>query len=274
MISFANAKINLGLNIISRRADGYHTIETIFYPIPLKEVIEIVPAREPSFTQTGIPVDGPAENNLILKAIAALQQRYTIPPLEIHLLKAIPLGAGLGGGSADAAVTLKMVNELCELNIPEQELEKIAATLGADCPFFIRNKPVFATGTGNIFTPIDLSLAGYDLYVIKPDIFISTAEAYSAIIPGKPEISLTEIVKRPVTEWKELMVNDFEPNVFKRYPEIGLIKEELYRSGAIYAAMSGSGSSVYGIFKKITEEDAAKMRHKFPDSLVYSLKLR
>ena len=250
MICFPNAKINLGLNIVGKRPDGYHNIETVFYPIPVKDALEIVGSDHPRFEQTGIPVDAPEEKNLVIKALNALKMRYEIPPLEIHLLKAIPFGAGLGGGSADAAFMLRLLNDFCGLGIPMDELASIASTIGADCPFFIHNTPVFATGTGNLFEPVELSLKGYYLCLVKPDVAVSTAEAYSLVTPAHPEVSLKEIVRYPLSQWKELMKNDFEPSVFPRFPIIREIKETLYREGAVYASMSGSGSSVFGLFEQ------------------------
>lgn len=264
MICFPNAKINLGLNVVSKRPDGYHNIETVFYPIPVKDALEIVNAEELSFTQTGIPVDAPMEKNLVIKALNLLKTQYDIPALEIHLLKAIPFGAGLGGGSADAAFMLKLLNDFCQLNIQPEELEKIAAAIGADCPFFIRNTPVFATGTGNIFEPVELSLKGYHLCLIKPDVAVSTPEAYSQVTPAAPVLSLKEIVGRPVSEWKELMLNDFEQSVFVKHPVIGQIKEALYKAGAVYASMSGSGSSVFGLFEAPT-----LLKDQFTDCFVW-----
>lgn len=253
MICFPNAKINLGLNVVSKRSDGYHNIETVFYPIPVKDALEIVEADTFSFTQTGIPVDAPVEKNLVVKALNLLKGRYDIPELEVHLLKAIPFGAGLGGGSADAAFMLKLLNDFCKLGIPQDELEKSASSIGADCPFFIRNTPVFATGTGNLFEQVDLSLKGFHLCLVKPDVAVSTPEAYSMVTPQAPEISLKEIIQRPVAEWKELMANDFEKSVFPKYPVIAGIKETLYKHGAVYASMSGSGSSVFGLFSEATD---------------------
>ena len=253
MISFPNAKINLGLNVVSKRPDGYHNIETIFYPIPVKDALEIVRADTFSFTQTGIPVDVPIEKNLVVKALNLLKSRYKIPELEVHLLKAIPFGAGLGGGSADAAFMLKLLNDYCGLHILEDSLEELASFIGADCPFFIRNTPVFASGTGNIFETVELSLADYHLCLVKPDVAVSTPEAYSMVTPAAPAISLKEIIRRPVGEWKELMVNDFEKSVFPKHPVIAGIKETLYEKGAVYASMSGSGSSVFGLFKEATD---------------------
>lgn len=253
MLCFPNAKINLGLNIVRKRPDGYHDIETIFYPIPVKDALEIVPAERFSFSQTGIPVDAPIEKNLVVKALNLLKSRYEVPELEVHLLKAIPFGAGLGGGSADAAFMLKLLNDHCGLHLPEDDLEELAASIGADCPFFIRNKPVFASGTGNIFEPVDLSLSGYHLCLVKPDVAVSTPEAYSMVTPVIPALSLKEIIRKPVEAWRELMINDFEESVFPKHPVIAGIKETLYEKGAIYASMSGSGSSVFGLFKEKTD---------------------
>lgn len=252
MICFPNAKINLGLNVVSKRPDGYHNIETIFYPIPVKDALEVVASDRTSLAQTGIPVDAPPEKNLVMRALNALRARYEIPPLEIHLLKAIPFGAGLGGGSADAAFALRLVNDFCGLGIHTDELEAIASTIGADCPFFIRDTPVFATGTGNVFEPIDLSLEGYHLCLVKPDVAVSTPEAYAQVTPATPEVSLKEIARLPVSEWRGRMVNDFEKSVFPRHPAIERIKETLYDEGARYAAMSGSGSAVFGLFDEPT----------------------
>lgn len=264
MICFPNAKINLGLNVVGKRPDGYHNIETVFFPIPVKDALEIVRAEKQSFTQTGIPVDAPAEKNLVIKALNLLKTKYDIPPLEIHLLKAIPFGAGLGGGSADAAFMLKLVNDFCQLGILPDELEKMAASIGADCPFFIRNTPVYATGTGNIFESVELSLKDYHLCLVKPDIAVSTPEAYSQVTPAAPAVSLKEIITRPVGEWKEQMVNDFEKSVFSKHPVIGRIKEALYQAGAVYASMSGSGSSVFGLFEAPTN-----FKDQFKDCFVW-----
>lgn len=253
MICFPNAKINLGLNVVSKRLDGYHNIETIFYPIPVNDALEIVPSSSFSFTQSGIPIDAPLEKNLVIKALNLLKTHYPIPELEIHLLKKIPFGAGLGGGSADAAYMLKLLNDFCHLHISTDELEALAASIGADCPFFIRNKPVFASGTGNLFESVPLSLTGYFICLVKPDVAVSTAEAYSLVTPAAPSVSLKEIVKRPLQEWKDVMVNDFEKSVFAKHPIIEDIKDALYKAGALYASMSGSGSSVFGLFEKETE---------------------
>ncbi|MDD5184296.1 MAG: 4-(cytidine 5'-diphospho)-2-C-methyl-D-erythritol kinase [Paludibacter sp.] len=252
MLLYPNAKINLGLNVVERRTDGYHNIETVFYPIGLSDVLEIEPSEtcmDYSFSSSGIPIDGDPEDNLIVRAYRLLRREYQIPPVDISLFKQIPFGAGLGGGSSDAAFMLKGLNELFELKITTKKLERLAAKLGADCPVFIQNKPVFATGTGNVFTQIDLTLKDKFLVLVKPDIHVSTPEAYSLIIPENPEFSLRELIKKPISEWKSLIKNDFEKSVFIKYPAIEIIKNNLYDIGATYASMSGSGSSVYGIFE-------------------------
>lgn len=251
MLSFPNAKINIGLNITEKRPDGYHNLETVFYPVGLCDVLEVQLSEtcdDYSFSMSGIAIDGDPEQNLIVKAYRLLQQDFPLLPVDISLVKQIPFGAGLGGGSADAAFMLKMLNEMANLELTDAQLEAYAVQLGADCPVFIRNKPVFATGIGNEFSETDLSLEGYFLVLIKPDIHVSTPEAYAMVIPRKPEKSLQELVKLPVAQWRDLVVNDFEKSVFARYPRIAEIKDELYRAGALYASMSGSGSSVYGLF--------------------------
>jgi 4-diphosphocytidyl-2-C-methyl-D-erythritol kinase len=250
MIDFPNAKINLGLNIVSKRPDGYHNVETVFYPINLCDALEIVPAKKgkTTFTQTGMVIEGNSDNNLVVKALNLLKTQYKIPEIDIFLRKNIPFGAGLGGGSSDAAFMLKLLNEFANLHLSTQELEEFVGQLGADCAFFIQNKPVFAEGIGNVFTPIEFSLKGYYLLLIKPDIHVSTQEAYANIRPHQPEKSIQSIIKEPISSWKNQLINDFETNVFAKHPQIEEIKQELYNKGAIYASMSGSGSSVYSIF--------------------------
>ena len=253
MITFPNAKINLGLNIVEKRPDGYHNLETIFYPIPLQDALEITPweggERKYKLAQSGIQIAGDDEHNLVVNAYKLLDSLYNLPPIEINLLKHIPSGAGLGGGSADAAFMLCMLNQHFQLNIPNEQLEVYAAQLGADCAFFVENKPTFAEGIGNIFSPIELSLKGYKLLLVKPDIFVSTRDAFAQIKPKRPTISLKEVAKMPVEAWKTYMVNDFEESVFPQFPAITDIKAKLYDMGAIYASMSGSGSSVFALFK-------------------------
>ena len=258
MLLYPNAKINLGLNVIEKRPDGYHNIETVFYPIGLYDVLEVEPSEtctDYSFSSSGIAIDGDPEDNLIVKAYHLLRSGYQFPAVDISLVKQIPFGAGLGGGSSDAAFMLKALNEIFELKATPARLEKLAAKLGADCPVFIKNKPVYATGIGNVFTPIKLSLKGKFIVLVKPDIHVSTPEAYSLVVPEIPQISLLELIQKPISEWKSLIKNDFEKSVFAKYPAIEKIKNDLYEMSAVYASMSGSGSSVYGIFDNIPEKN-------------------
>jgi len=253
MILHPNAKINLGLNVVRKRPDGYHDLETVFYPIPLTDDLELNPIysldKPYKLIMNGNAIDGEDEDNLVVKALRLLLNKgFNIPPVEIKLNKRIPSGAGMGGGSADAAFMLKALNECFSLNITTHILELYAAELGADCAIFIQNKPVYAEGIGNIFTDISLSLSGYYLVVVKPDVFISTKAAFSQIKPAAPEQNLKDIIKMPIEDWKDYMFNDFEYSVFPQFPEIAAIKQKLYDSGAVYAAMSGSGSSVFGIY--------------------------
>ncbi|MBE6280995.1 MAG: 4-(cytidine 5'-diphospho)-2-C-methyl-D-erythritol kinase [Bacteroides sp.] len=254
MITYPNAKINLGLNITEKRPDGYHNLETVFYPIPLQDALEVKPLdgeNEYLLKIAGTQITGEPEDNLVIKAYRLLKQDYPhLPSIDIHMFKHIPTGAGLGGGSSDAAFMLKLLNEKFSLHISVSQLEEYAARLGADCAFFIQNKPVFASGIGNIFEPIELSLKGYYLVLVKPDIFVSTKEAYALVKPQKPQLSLKDIIHKPIEEWKNTMVNDFEKSVFHKFPEIAAIKDKLYDMEAIYASMSGSGASVFGLFKE------------------------
>lgn len=250
MIVFPHAKINLGLHVTEKRADGFHNIETVFYPIGWKDVLEILPSDNFSYQSSGLAVDSDTENNLIVKAYRLLQADYNLPDVSIYLHKIIPMGAGLGGGSADAAFALTILNRIFNLNISTEKLQQYASQLGSDCAFFIESKPVLAKGKGDEFSPINISLSGYYLAVIHPGIHVNTAVAYSRVIPRGTTTSLLEILSLPVTEWKATLVNDFEPSVFEHFPEIGKIKEQLYDLGANYACMSGSGSSVFGLFKQ------------------------
>ena len=252
MLTFPNAKINLGLNITEKRPDGYHNLETIFYPVPIEDALEINILNEGNgkfrLHQAGLEIEGEAESNLVVKAYKLLDDRFNLPPVDIHLFKHIPSGAGLGGGSSDAAFMLKLLNDHFQLELSEEQLEVYAATLGADCAFFIKNKPTYAEGIGNLFSPIELSLSGYQIMIVKPNVFVSTREAFSNIHPHRPEYPVKEAILRPVAEWKDILINDFEASVFPQHPVIGEIKRELYHQGAIYASMSGSGSSVFGLF--------------------------
>ncbi len=247
-----NAKINIGLYVVEKRSDGYHNLETIFYPLPLCD--ELVVEEQSGLNQScrleveGIAVTSSQEDNLIVKAYRLLEKEYKLGNTAVYLRKNIPFGAGLGGGSSDAAFMLKALNELYALNLSTIELENYAVKLGADCPFFIRNRPVFATGIGNIFQPVELSLEGYQFVLVKPEIHVSTPEAYAGIQPRKAPYSLPESIMLPVEKWKNLISNDFEQSVFAKFPRIGELKNELYEAGAVYATMSGSGSSLVGIF--------------------------
>ncbi|MEJ2879918.1 4-(cytidine 5'-diphospho)-2-C-methyl-D-erythritol kinase [Pedobacter sp. GR22-6] len=252
MLAFANAKINLGLHVIRKRPDGYHDLETVFYPVKVTDVVEITDALETSCVIRGIDVPGSSQDNICLKAYHLLAADFTLPPQCITLLKNIPVGAGLGGGSADAAFLIKLLNDKFELGLSLGQMEAYAAKLGADCPFFIRNTPVFAGGIGDQFTEIELDLSAYYLVLAKPPVHVSTADAYSGIKPVLPSTSLKDLIPLPIREWKSRLVNDFEQTVFSKYPQVEALKAALYDAGAVYAAMSGSGSSVFGIFEKET----------------------
>jgi 4-diphosphocytidyl-2-C-methyl-D-erythritol kinase len=254
MITYPNAKINIGLNITERRPDGYHNIESVFYPINLQDAVEIktIEGEEPQggykLKVSGTILDGTPDDNLVVKAYQLLRKDFNFPAQKIHLYKHIPVGAGLGGGSSDAAAIIKMLNEKFALGLTSEQMQNYAVQIGADCPFFINNTPVFATGIGNIFTPIEFSLHGKNIILVKPDIFVSTRDAYALVKPSPAAIPLTEAIKQPISEWKQIITNDFEKSVFAKYPEIAAIKDKLYDMGALYASMSGSGSAVYGIF--------------------------
>jgi 4-diphosphocytidyl-2-C-methyl-D-erythritol kinase len=275
MILFPNAKINIGLDIVSRRADGYHNISTLFYPIPWKDILEIVPAKgeESTLTVTGRKVDCPAEKNLVMKAYRKLNEVVPLPPVDIFLHKVIPDGAGLGGGSADAAFTLVGLNRLFELGLTDEQLAEVAAEIGADCPFFIYNKPMLAEGIGNKFSATDLDLSSYTIAVIKPEEAVSTKEAYAGVTPEEPKTAISEAVKRDIGEWKYTVKNDFERSIFPNHPVIAEIKQHLYDIGAIYASMSGSGSSVYGIFSDSPAKVSPKIDMAYPkhDTIVGQL---
>ncbi|WP_321436987.1 4-(cytidine 5'-diphospho)-2-C-methyl-D-erythritol kinase [uncultured Bacteroides sp.] len=273
MIVFPNAKINLGLNITEKRPDGYHNLETVFYPVHIEDALEVVLLKDSDkdfeLQVFGASIAGNPEDNLVVKAYKLLKERFNLPAISIYLQKQIPSGAGMGGGSADGAFMLKLLNTKFSLGLSEKELEALATRLGADCPFFIKNQPTFATGTGNIFSPINISLKGLYILIVKPEIFVSTRDAFSLITPAYPQKRITEIIQQPVTEWKNDLVNDFEKSVFALHSEIGEAKNKLYEAGAIYASMSGSGSSLYGIFN--TPFDKPELI--FPDYFIWQGKL-
>jgi 4-diphosphocytidyl-2-C-methyl-D-erythritol kinase len=255
MIVYPNAKINIGLNVVEKRPDGYHNLETVFYPIGLQDILEIqeidtdVPACGYRLKVTGTVLDGSPDDNLVVRALKLLKRDFDIPPVSIGLYKHIPTGAGLGGGSADAAFTVKTLNERFKLGLTIQQMEDYCSQLGADCPFFIQDKPVFATGIGNVFHPVEVNLKYKQLVLVKPDIFVSTKDAYAKVKVQRPKKQLPELLTQPNETWKDTVVNDFEASVFSKYPEIAAIKDQMYDLGAVYASMSGSGSSVFGIFE-------------------------
>ncbi len=268
MIVFPNAKLNLGLNIIRKRDDGFHDLETVFYPLSIYDALEINTRNSGSkihFSSSGNDIDTPADQNICLKACHLLKKDFPdLPPVSIHLHKNIPIGAGLGGGSADGAFTLLLLNKKFKLGLSQEQLVDYALKLGSDCPFFIINKPCLARGRGEIMTEIALDLSAYHLVVINPGIHISTANAFKDIIPSQKENVVKDLITKPVTEWKNLLCNDFENAVFKQFPEIDSIKKLLYDKGAVYASMSGSGSTVYGIFEKKNFLQENLAQYSFP----------
>lgn len=253
MISFPNCKINLGLRVTEKRPDGFHNIESCFYPVQWQEVVEIIEHKELKFTASGIPVPDDEKGNLCVQVWKALNKRYQIPKVHIHLHKTIPIGAGLGGGSSDAAFTLKLLNEKFQLKLSDDSMEEIIKPLGSDCAFFIRNKPVIAINKGDEFISTGLSLKGKWILLVYPGIHISTKEAYSGIKPKKSIASLSHILEKDIEDWKFHLQNDFEEHLFVSYPVLETIKNSFYKSGAVYASMTGSGSCLYGIFN--TEPD-------------------
>lgn len=250
MIVFPNAKINIGLQVLRKRTDNYHELETVFYPIKICDVLEIIEAPELSFHPSGTIIGGNVDGNICMKAYHILAKDFDLPPIAIYLHKVIPIGAGLGGGSSDASFLIKALNDKFQLDLSVEKMQHYARQLGADCAFFIRNQPVFAEGIGDKFTDINLDLSTYHLVIVKPKIQVSTAEAYQLIDPDNNGKNLMQYIKSPVEDWKDTIINDFEAGIFKKFPEIREIKEEMYHLGALYASMSGSGSAVFGIFRE------------------------
>ena len=273
MILFPNAKINLGLDILRKRADGYHDIETVMMPVPWRDVLEIVPARgeETTLTVTGRKVDCPPEKNLVMKAYRALCEEVTLPSVDIYLRKIIPDGAGLGGGSADASFTLMGLNELFSLGFTKAELARIASSLGADCPFFIYNTPMLCTGTGTDMSPVEVDLSGLDLLIVKPQVNVPTAVAYSRTSPAIPEVTVSQLLASPRDSWQGRLKNDFEPSVFLTYPDIAAVKERIMSLEPVYASMSGSGASVYGLFGRDILSPSVPALFPGCDTLIASL---
>ena len=279
MITFPCAKINLGLNIVSKRPDGYHNLETVFYPIPLYDALEIkyMDEKFPSDIDCDLKVSGNAvdcdeKSNLVVKAYDLIAKDYKLPRVHAHLYKRIPSQAGLGGGSSDAAHMIKLLDERFRLNIGNAEMERYAARLGADCAFFISCEPSYATGIGDQLAPADGpkgNLNGYYIFLVKPNVAVSTKEAYANVQPHTPELCCRDIVHKPISTWKELLVNDFEKSIFTNHPELGNIKDKLYDNGAVFAQMSGSGSSIYGLFK----EEPKGLENTFKDCFTFQAKL-
>jgi 4-diphosphocytidyl-2-C-methyl-D-erythritol kinase len=266
MVSFPPCKINLGLQVIEKRPDGFHNLETCFYTIPWTDVLEIVPSQKLSFNITGDAIPGDPKDNLCVKAYRLLADQYKLPPVDIHLHKIIPTGAGLGGGSSDAAHTLRLLNVLFDLNIDDKTLSEFASRLGSDCAFFIQDKPMIGRGRGEILTnALHVSIARKFLVIVKPAVHVSTAEAYAGIVPNKPGKSVESILGKPIQDWRGALINDFEQSVFAKYPVIKSIKETLYREGATYASMSGSGAAVFGIF-----DHAVDLKDRFERCVYWS----
>ncbi|MBI1288378.1 MAG: 4-(cytidine 5'-diphospho)-2-C-methyl-D-erythritol kinase [Flavobacteriales bacterium] len=254
MIGYPNAKINLGLNVVRKRSDGFHDIESVFYPIPWYDILEIVPESKGSgrvtFTSSGIDIPSDGKPNLCERVYQLMHDEFDLFSVKMHLHKIVPIGAGLGGGSADAAFAAAMLNDMFDLGLSEERLEAIVSQVGSDCPFFIRNKPAYVTGRGEVLEPFDLDLSGYWIILVNPNIHIGTKEAYAGITPSEPEFSLKELLSKDVSEWKNGVKNDFEASIFPNHPAIEKLKEQLYALGADYASMTGSGSTVFGLFEK------------------------
>lgn len=271
MILFPNAKINIGLEITSRRPDGYHNLDTVFYPTDWHDILEIVPAKgtEPTLTVTGNHVECPPEKNLVMRAWNVMNAHVPVPPVDIYLHKIIPDGAGLGGGSSDAAFMLAGLNKLFSLNLSDDTLAGFAAEIGADCPFFIYNRPLRATGIGNLFSTVSVNLKQYSLLIVKPPVSVSTKQAYAGVTPAEPGNDLGAVLNstRP-DEWNGIVVNRFEESVFPQFPEIGRLKQLLLDSGALYASMSGSGAAVYGVFDKNRTDIMSAIISRLPSGYI------
>ena len=274
MITFPIAKINLGLNVVEKRLDGYHNLQTVFYPVPIMDALEIAPMSEgfPSDVDcdlkvTNIHIEGDEQRNLVVRAYQLLKKDFpSLPRIHTHLWKGIPTQAGMGGGSSDCAYMIRLLNETFDLQLTNEQMQQYAAQLGADCAFFIESVPCYAEGIGEQLEPISLDLSGWYIGVVRPDIPVPTKEAFSRIHPHYPSLNCREVVMQPVETWRDNLINDFEESVFALHPEIGAVKEQLYIMGATYAAMSGSGSALFGLFK----EEPDGLRQAFPDMFTFS----
>ena len=274
MITFPIAKINLGLNVVEKRLDGYHNLQTVFYPVPIMDALEIAPMSEgfPSDVDcdlkvTNIHIEGDEQRNLVVRAYQLLKKDFpSLSRIHTHLWKGIPTQAGMGGGSSDCAYMIRLLNETFDLQLTNEQMQQYAAQLGADCAFFIESVPCYAEGIGEQLEPISLDLSGWYIGVVRPDIPVPTKEAFSRIHPHYPSLNCREVVMQPVETWRDNLINDFEESVFALHPEIGAVKEQLYKMGATYAAMSGSGSALFGLFK----EEPDGLRQAFPDMFTFS----
>ena len=274
MITFPIAKINLGLNVVEKRLDGYHNLQTVFYPVPIMDALEIAPMSEgfPSDVDcdlkvTNIHIEGDEQRNLVVRAYQLLKKDFpSLPRIHTHLWKGIPTQAGMGGGSSDCAYMIRLLNETFDLQLTNEQMQQYAAQLGADCAFFVESVPCYAEGIGEQLEPISLDLSGWYIGVVRPDIPVPTKEAFSRIHPHYPSLNCREVVMQPVETWRDNLINDFEESVFALHPEIGAVKEQLYKMGATYAAMSGSGSALFGLFK----EEPDGLRQAFPDMFTFS----
>ena len=276
MLIFPQAKINLGLNIVERRPDGYHNLQTVFYPVPLCDALEVLPMDDGfpcdadcDLKLSGISVEGDEQNNLVVRAYRLLKDEFPqLPRVHIHLHKAIPTQAGMVGGSSDASAMLVLLNRHFQLGLSEQQLIERAARLGADCPFFILSSPAYAEGIGECLQPLALSLKGWWLAVVRPPVPVSTREAFALITPRHPDACCRDVVALPVEQWQQQLVNDFEASVFAQYPMIGHVKQRLQQLGAVYSAMSGSGSAVFALFRQ-----PIALQEQFPDMFTAMIKL-
>lgn len=270
--SYPCAKINLGLYVTERRTDGYHNLQTAFYPVPLCDTLQVDLAKGSDWTlQTaGVRVDVPKEKNLVGQVYLSMREEFALPAIDVYLDKHIPTGAGLGGGSSDAAEMMKRLNTMFQLNLSETDMEQRLARFGADCPFFVQRRPVMASGIGDVFGPLSVKLKGLTLALVKPPVFVSTREAYAGVKPHAPATDLQEALTKPIETWHDNVLNDFEPSVFSAHPELAAIKQTLYQMGALFALMSGSGSTVYALFRHRLDE----LPRVFSDCQTWQLLLR